>query len=210
MRLSVLFLFCLLANAFSTSAQTQQSAYGFLSLNARNEKQHAVINWETIQELTTTHFNIQQSINGYDFTTIGSIEAIHDTSVSAHQYSFMDPNAANRSKLVYYRLEIGINNGRALYSKSFLVRFDDAAEERLSFSPNVVSSILPMSLETRYQGMAHLQIIDPQGRILYTENLQLQSGSLYRSIDVSRLPQGQYVAVVFADGLRLQQRFFHQ
>jgi hypothetical protein len=200
----------LATSCLSASAQTQQSAYGFLSLSGNNEKSHAVLTWETIQELTLTHFNVQQSTNGYDFVTVGTMNASHDTSVTRHQYRFVDANAAGRSKRLYYRLEIGVNNGRKLYSKTFMVRFDDAAEDELNIHPNVVRSVLPLALQTRFEGSVRLQILDPQGRVLRAETIQVQSGSTFRSIDVSGLPQGQYVALVTGDGLRLQQRFFHQ
>jgi hypothetical protein len=211
MRLAFPIFFMLLCASICLPAAAQtQSSYGFLSLSGRNEKSQAVISWETIQELTITHFNIQQSNNGLEFVTIGTINASHDTSVTRHQYRFVHANASGRSKVLYYRLEIGVNNGRTLYSKTFLVRFDEATQDQLNFYPNVVRSTLPLSLETRQEGTVRLQIVDPMGRIQYAETLQVEAGSTFRSIDISRLPQGQYIALVLGDGLRLQQRFFRQ
>ncbi|RYZ20874.1 MAG: T9SS type A sorting domain-containing protein [Chitinophagaceae bacterium] len=211
MRLNALFLFFLtLVLGGNALAQTQQSSYGFLSLSGHDEKHNAVISWETIQELTITDFNIQQSTDGQRFTTIGTVSAKYDTTASSHQYRFVDPRAAADGKMVYYRLQININNGRALYSRTLRIRFDEQAEEKLSFYPNSVSSTLPLSLDTRYQGTARLQIVDATGRVQHSELLQVMPGNTFRSIDVSRLPQGHYVAVVLGQDLRLQQRFFRQ
>ncbi|TCJ18773.1 T9SS type A sorting domain-containing protein [Flaviaesturariibacter flavus] len=211
MRLNALFFtLCLLVLGSSAFAQTQQSSYGFLSLSGRDEKNNAVITWETIQELTITDFNIQQSTDGHRFETIGTISANYDTLAIRHQYRFVDAQAAADGKLVYYRLQININNGRTLYSKILMVRFDEELEEKLSFYPNTVSTSLPLALATRYEGGARLQIVDAYGRIQQSEALQVTPGNTFRSIDVSRLPRGQYFAVVLGDGLRLQQRFFRQ
>jgi len=212
MRLSVpaLFLFLVAALCAPLAGKSQQSSYGFLSLNARSDKQNTLVNWETIQELTITQFRVQKSTDGLEFATVGTIEASYDTNVVRHHYRFTDANASGPGKLLYYRLVMDINNGRTLYSKSVLVRFGSSDEERLIFSPNVVSSVLPLSLETAYQGAARLQIIDLQGRILKSEDLQVQSGITSRSVDVSALPKGYYMAVLLGDGLKLTQRFLHQ
>ncbi|RYY64823.1 MAG: T9SS type A sorting domain-containing protein [Chitinophagaceae bacterium] len=213
MRLSVpTLLFCLLAAAccLPAGAQQQQSSYGFLSLNGRASRQNAVISWETIQELSITRFNIQQSRNGIDFETVGSLEASHDTAQDRYQYSFTDRNAGLHGRVVYYRLAIAINNGRMLYSKTFLLRFDESGEAQLSIQPNVVRSSLPLMVEGTEDGEAELHILDLQGRVMQRRTIQLVKGSSSQSIDISGLRSGSYIAVVCAPGLRLQQRFFHQ
>src|SRR5689334_5088206 len=140
MRLTVPALFLLLLTAFglSAGAQVQQSACGFLNLNGRSTRSGAVISWETIQELSITQFNVQRSRNGIDFETIGSADASHDTTLDRHQYQFTDLNAASRGRMLYYRLQIAINNGRMLYSKTFVIRFDDNTEAQLTIVPNLV------------------------------------------------------------------------
>ena len=213
MRLSVPnLLFCLLAAVFClpASGQQQQSSYGFLSLSGRASRQHAIISWETIQELTITRFHVQQSRNGISFETVGSLEASHDTTRDHYTYSFTDRNAALQGQQLYYRLAIAIDNGRTLYSKVFMLRFDDSGEAQLNIQPNVVRNSLPLLLEGTEEGSAELHIVDLQGRVLQRRTLQLVKGTSSQSIDVSGLRAGPYIAVVCAPGLRLQQRFFHQ
>ncbi|RYY86814.1 MAG: T9SS type A sorting domain-containing protein [Chitinophagaceae bacterium] len=193
-----------------TFAASAQSAYGFLQLNGRASRQHAVISWETIQELTITQFNIQQSSNGIDFETVGTRMATYDTTEDHHEYQFTDLNAASRRKLSYYRLEIAVNNGRMLYSKTLIVRFDETGEAQLSIVPNIVRSSLPLHIESTTDAGGEISIIDLSGRVLQTRQVQLVKGSISENIDISRLRPGSYVAVVSAPGVRLQQRFFRQ
>ena len=212
MRLSVPnLLLCLLAALFCLPASAQQqSSYGFLSLSGRASRQNAIISWETIQELTITRFYVQQSRNGISFETIGTLEASHDTTQDHYTYSFTDRNAGLQGQQLYYRLAIAIDNGRTLYSKVFMLRFDDGGDARLSIQPNVVRNSLPLLVEGTDEGSAELHIVDLQGRVLQRRTLQLVKGTSSQSIDVSGLRAGPYIAVVCAPGLRLQQRFFHQ
>ncbi|GAB4092960.1 hypothetical protein [Flaviaesturariibacter terrae] len=211
MRLSLrTFLFCLLAFISARATAQQQSAYGFLTLNGQTTQQSAVISWETIQELTITRFSVQQSRNGFEFETVGSIDANHDTTQDRHSYRFTDPNAGFRGKLLYYRLEIAVNNGRSLYSKTVLVRFAESGEAQLTIQPNVLRSSLPLVVESGSDAAAELTIVDFQGRVVRRQALQLVKGILTQTVDISGLQPGSFVAIVSAPGLKLQQRFFHQ
>ncbi|GAA4317382.1 hypothetical protein [Flaviaesturariibacter amylovorans] len=205
--LAVLFF---LGSLLPAAAQTQQSAYGFLTLGARTHKLHAIVSWETIQELTITEFRLQQSSDGQHFRTVGQLPASHDTTKLRHSYSITLPNAGAGVSVLYYRLEIGVNNGRTLYSKTFPLRFTEAVEPALVIQPNVVSGTLPLRIESDYEGAAQLQVFDPAGGVAYTEGITLSKGLQLRSADAARLRPGLYVAVITAPGLRLQQRFFRR
>ncbi|RYY99727.1 MAG: hypothetical protein EOO11_03980 [Chitinophagaceae bacterium] len=212
MRPSVPFLAVLLffGSVLSAAAQTQQSAYGFLTLGARNYKLNAIISWETVQELTITEFRLQQSADGHSFQTVGLVPASHDSTQLRHRYGITLPNAGAGVAVLYYRLEIVVNNGRILYSKTFPLRFNSEAEPSLSIQPNVVAASLPLRIETDYEGAAQLQLLDPAGQVLHTEAISLSKGVQFRSSDVGYLRPGLYVAVISAPGLRLQQRFFRR
>lgn len=211
MRLSVSVLLCglLALSTLHSQAQQQSSSYGFLNVSGRANKQNALISWETIQELTITRFRVQQSRTGIDFSTVGSVEALHDSTLN-HQYSFTDHNVGLAGQVVYYRLAMDIDNGRTVYSKTFLLRFDESGEARLSIFPNVVAGTLPLLLEGTDEGSAELAIVDPQGRVLQRQTLALVKGSSSQTVNISGLRPGNYIAVVSTPGLRLQQRFFHQ
>lgn len=72
-------------------------------LNFTVEKTDASIqiSWTTASELNNDHFEIQRSIDGIHFTTIGTLPG-HGTSSLAQQYFFADENPANGVN--YYRL----------------------------------------------------------------------------------------------------------
>jgi hypothetical protein len=98
-----------------------------------------LLEWHTASELNNDHFEIERSINGIDFTYLGSIEGSGTTS-RANDYQFEDVDPI--LSLVYYRLKQVDFNGEFEYSS--IVSLDYASAEmnpgRLSISPNPINS----------------------------------------------------------------------
>lgn len=84
------------------------------SIISRNEK--SVENrWTTANEINVSHFNIQRSTNGKDFTTIGNIAAQNNNN---NNYDYTDNKLPVNTDLFtyYYRLQSMDKNGKAQYS----------------------------------------------------------------------------------------------
>lgn len=73
----------------------------------------AVLDWNTLQEINTARFEIERSINGVDFTTIGQVPAGGNVNTTTH-YSFTDPQPA--SGIYYYRIRFIDIDGKFVYS----------------------------------------------------------------------------------------------
>ncbi|MEI6185477.1 MAG: hypothetical protein WCP65_08105, partial [Bacteroidota bacterium] len=74
-------------------------------------KLYNTLSWQTATEINTSHFNIQRSTTGKDFTTIGKVPA-----KGASEYTFND-NEKSAAKTLYYRLEIVDKDGTISYSE---------------------------------------------------------------------------------------------
>jgi Secretion system C-terminal sorting domain len=70
--------------------------------NASLSKEGVDLSWTTLSEENADFFEVEKSINGYDFNKIGKIVA-HGNSISRNDYYFLDQNA-NFSR-AYYRLK---------------------------------------------------------------------------------------------------------
>ncbi len=77
-----------------------------LMLNERQVK----VSWQTAIEINVSHFNVQRSLDGLLFNTVGKVYA-----KGASKYSFIDNK--NLSGVIYYRLEIVDKNGALSYSE---------------------------------------------------------------------------------------------
>ncbi len=58
--------------------------------------------WQTTNEINVSHFNIQRSTNGKDFTTIGKVVAQNKIT---NEYTFLDSPPLEGLGVVYYRIE---------------------------------------------------------------------------------------------------------
>ena len=68
------------------------------------------VSWVTANEINTVYFNIQRSVDGNNFWTIGIVNA-----KGASGYKYIDNT--NLTGVVYYRLEIVDKNGSKTYSE---------------------------------------------------------------------------------------------
>ncbi len=70
--------------------------------------------WRTANEVNVSHFNIQRSLNGNNFITIGKVAAQNKV---ANEYSFYDSPPLEGLGVVYYRIESQDFDGRKQYSE---------------------------------------------------------------------------------------------
>jgi len=140
---------------------------------------NVMLNWLTAIELNTNHFIIQHSVDGYNFTNIGTINAIGS---GANKYEFTDKNPANGSN--YYRLQSVDKDGAISYSKVVSVQFINGSNH-FTVYPNPVRNTLTISGEH----ISKVQILDNMGRIVSLQSLQDATNP---SLSISYLLNGVY------------------
>jgi hypothetical protein len=82
-----------------------------LSFSAQKENNNVLLNWQTANEVTVSHINVQRSINNKDFIDIGKVSA------TCCAYSFVDGQLSTVDSKLYYRLEIVDKDGSKTYSE---------------------------------------------------------------------------------------------
>ncbi|MBK8090238.1 MAG: hypothetical protein IPK31_21355 [Chitinophagaceae bacterium] len=90
------------------------------SFSAQKGAGKVSLNWSTVLEVNTSHFEVEQSNNGSSWKTI-SIVAAKGNSNSAQKYTADD--IANYSTKVYYRLKMVDIDGKFEYSPIAVVTF---------------------------------------------------------------------------------------
>lgn len=159
----------------------------------------AKLEWTTASEINTKNFLIQRSINGINFTNIGSVNA---NGQSSHKtsYDFEDANAFNTgANKLYYRLQMVDNDGRFTYSKTAVVKIVN--DKLFSIYPNPVKDILVITSNTSL-GEAEVSITDQSGKLVYNQHIvNMQSGTQSK-INVAALNGGlYYLRLVTATGV---------
>jgi ELWxxDGT repeat protein len=172
-----------------------------LSFTGQWAKNDAQLNWVTANELNSSHFNIQRSLNGTAFTTIGQVKAQGTTS-STYRYNYTDANAASLpASSLYYRLQQVDLDGNANYSN--LVRLPLASNNTITIAPNPAHKAAYIISSTTITGAA-VTIADMAGHTVYSSILNLQAGAQV-PLNIAGIPAGVY-NVTIQNGLAVKQQ----
>ena len=145
-----------------------------LMLNERQVK----VSWQTATEINVSHFNVQRSIDGVTFETIGKVNV-----KGASTYNFNDPLTTHDSRFttLYYRLEIVDKNGALSYSD---IKELSIINSSLSITPNPAKDYITIN----GGNIKEVRISDVSGRVLLVGNT--------KKVDVRGLVSGVYYVAI--------------
>lgn len=154
--------------------------------NKENKVNH--LSWGTKEELNALSFRVQRSKDGSNFTTIGEVAAVGQSSTTQH-YQFADENPYEGVN--YYRLEQLDDNGDVSYSSTIqlIVQGDDKA---YLFYPNPTKDYLYYEYETEQVELIQVEVLNTFGQRLQQRDLNTQVGINTLPIDLSDYPAGTY------------------
>lgn len=158
------------------------------------DKKSVSTTWRTSNEINAKGFEVERSVNGNAFNSIGFVKAKNVASIS--DYFFVDGNAVDGTS--FYRLKQIDNDGRFTYSN--IVKIESKTSLRLSVFPNPSSSTITIT-HSKSSGDGFVKITNVEGRLLLTVKVSL--GVSQTRIDVSKFAAGNYL-VVFDDRFEKQ------
>lgn len=151
------------------------------SVNACN----VVLNWETSMETNFSHFELQYSENGTDFTTIKNIPAVSGAGAKKYQTSITQ-NAAT----AYYRLKMVDLDNTFSYSGKVLQFRTNCNNDKITLFPNPVVNDRVTISGIPQKSIIQIHHID--GKLLETVK-PVQS---VHQINMSRYARGSYLITV--------------
>jgi len=142
------------------------------------------LEWLTSHEEKESWYIIERSIDGKNFTNIGTLDINGKKGVG--QYEFIDENPNNG--INYYRLRIENVNGKIFYSHTARVSMSsDLAKFTLYPNPATTFANIQTGLSTNEN--IQLKIADMAGRIVYHQKTTMQPQI---KINTETLPAGMY------------------
>lgn len=157
--------------------------------------------WRTATEKDNSHFEVEKSSDGRTWTSIGQVKG-KGNSNSETGYSFTDDRGGDAA----YRIRQVDLEGRASYSS--VVRTACAARNLLvNLYPVPARDKLNLVIGSDKELMLSLQVVDNAGRVVIQVPFALHTGTNKLTLDVSRLPQGQYYLRSRGKALDIDQRF---
>jgi Secretion system C-terminal sorting domain len=154
-----------------------------ISFTAQKEKQTALLQWQTAQEINTENFEIEKSGDAINFKKIGTLPAKGNTTGYTN-YNFTDTNPIDGNN--YYRLRMADKNGAFTFSPVRLLKFE--AANNFSIYPNPTSKNLTIQLnKLQITGNETLQITNSIGQVVLQQKVANNS-----TINVESLARGVY------------------
>ena len=157
--------------------------------SARKSNSGSLISWASDSEVNAQKFEVERSINGSDFTTIGSIAAKGNSS-SRTEYSYFDNSPF--AGINYYRLKQMDSDNTASYSKAASLDFSLVNEGYFKVYPNPAIDLIKLDNINQPAGII-LSILNLDGKML--KSTKIAKGEA-PEMKVSDLISGVYVLKV--------------
>jgi hypothetical protein len=154
------------------------------------------LNWTSLYEHNSSHFGVEKSNDGKNFTTVGTVKAA-ESSVTAINYSFVDNSFTGTA---FYRLKLVDLDGKNEYTKVVYVNGGKNANTTLSVFPN------PFRSEIQLKGVNASDVNKNTIRVFTITGKEVGykvTGSNSITIDGS-LPSGMYILRVKGQSYKIQ------
>ena len=144
-----------------------------LSFDANKVDKKVKLDWSTTNEVDLANYEIQRSIDGNTWQSIGSVTAHNLSGIQRYTY-FDNTPLPGRS---YYRLKI-VNKWGMIdkYSNVRMVQMNLDNIYTIGIAPNPVKDHLKITLSVTQQTEVTLKITDAKGRIMLQDRQSLNEG----------------------------------
>jgi hypothetical protein len=155
----------------------------------RNGSTDVTLDWTTASESNNSHFEVERSLNGSDWSTIGTVAA--GAGSQENSYNFTDAMASGAE--IWYRLRQVDIDGQAQYSHVVLVAGATTAKTTVVTTGKTINVLFAQPVT----GSITARLITLNGQVLQQETFEQAASTI--SLGASRVPGGIYV-VYLSDG----------
>jgi len=163
----------------------------------------ANLQWNTATELNNKGFDIQSSIDGNNFATLGFVnsKANNGNSNAAINYTYTDVRAGLKGKM-YYRLKQIDKDGSINYSSTALVQFAAKNNLNIQLLANPIKENINLNIATDVTRKVQFTLVDANGAVALTQIQSITAGENNISLSAASLAKGvYYLQATTADGL---------
>ena len=161
-----------------------------LSFNGHRQGADALLDWTTTDEINVSRFDVQRSLNGGSFTSIGVVPA----TAGIHRYTYTDATA--QDKAYFYRLKMIDLDGKYSYSRIVSIAGSNSLYG-LNLFPNPAHGLVTIQHPEVTGNTAQIQLHDLSGRVLRI--IKVAPGSTQITLNLDGLAAGMY-QVQWSDG----------
>lgn len=177
-----------------------------VSFTAALNNKKADLKWTTASEINVSHFVVERSTDGRNFSDAGLVFAYGNLTDKTN-YSYTDDLSSAPNAIYYYRLRSVDNDGKNQYSEVRLIRLSQRYTSiAIAAYPNPTTSELRVTVPADWQGKAVIfEISNENGQRM--KSLKTGSSSQTETFNVSDLPRGLYLVKASFGNLVAVQKF---
>ncbi|GAA4306531.1 YDG domain-containing protein [Nibribacter koreensis] len=149
------------------------------------------LNWSTASEKDNDYFQVERSLDGKTFTTVGKVKGNGNSNMLL-KYQFVDGQALNGT--VYYRLRQVDFDGKFEYSKVIAVNGQGgalAAGAMKAYPNPTFTGKVTLEVGRGQGGTAKISVVNGAGQVLSSEEVMLVEGQRYE-VDLTQQKAGMY------------------
>ncbi|OAQ38279.1 hypothetical protein A5893_15945 [Pedobacter psychrophilus] len=160
------------------------------TFTAQKQAAGVQLKWNTSSEQNNSHFDIQRSVDGINFSDIGKVNGAGNSNTSL-DYSFTDKSPLSGTN--YYRLSQVDFDGKITLSNPLSVNMG-FSNSSMTVYLSTNSSNININLSTDRASAGQLIIYNIGGQKVYEQDLSLNNGSNDLSINLPNADKGVFVA----------------
>lgn len=171
----------------------------FIDFTGRVDGNAILLEWTTMSELNNEHFEIERSVDGKNFVTVGYVEGAGLSSEKI-DYRFYDNSPEYGYQ--YYRLfQVDYNGVKSYADQVIRVLFQDTEEDRMTIAPNPSDGQFRISVNSNIAD-GTVQIMSQSGKVVRMLDLD----GVESSIDITDLSNGIYFLRYISNSKVFQQK----
>jgi trimeric autotransporter adhesin len=158
------------------------------------------VKWQTGSEADNDHFEVERSIDGINYTTVGLRPG--NNGVGVRNYDLIDAGAAALPvNKLFYRLKIVETGGRIAYSNVVVIFLTKKGGFVTGILPNPFGTTLSITINAPKNGKMNMTVVDAAGRVVAQQQTTVNKGFSTQTVnDAAKLGAGVYSLLVEFDG----------
>ena len=161
----------ILTQGFQQNSATASLPVRLIQFTGTKKSTNNILNWKVVEEKDIEQYEVQSSVDGNNYSTIGTVKATNSGS-NENSYSYTD-NAVSKG-VVYYRLLIHEKNGSSFYS--WIVRISSIGKQYKIY-PNPVKDELTIEVTADQNSNKEIKLFNMQGKLVWKNNYLLNAGN---------------------------------
>lgn len=170
-------------------------------LEALRQGNDVRLNWRTESEQNSAYFDVERSVDGLHYQSLGQVNASGNSS-SVRHYGYVDQNAGDR--VLFYRLRLVDADASFKYSPVRMVFSTGTESSDLRVFPNPASGQVRIALNRSLTEAVTIFLVNDLGQRV--RQLILTEGTQLAELDIQGLPRGAYTLVLRGSTKNLSQR----